>query len=93
MDSVATSGNNWGEIIYIFLYKQKNKTLRVHPLDKKSIHPFPIFNMPRNEVDTDLITNEPRKRKLTSYVTNKDNISADKDNMVKRMKRTMDPSK
>lgn len=47
--------------------------------------------MPRNEVDSSLITNEPRKRKLAPYVTNKDNISADKDEMVKRMKRTIDP--
>lgn len=47
--------------------------------------------MPRNEVDPSLITNEPRKRKLASYVTNKDNISADKDDVVKRMKRTADP--
>jgi hypothetical protein len=30
-------------------------------------------------------------RKLASYVTNKDNISADKDETVKRMKRTADP--
>ena len=28
--------------------------------------------MPRDEVDPSLITNEPRKRKLASYVTNKD---------------------
>ena len=47
--------------------------------------------MPRNEVDPSLITNEPRKRKLASYVTNKDNISADKDEMVKRIKCTIDP--
>jgi hypothetical protein len=49
--------------------------------------------MPRNEIDPSLITDEPRKRKLPSYVTNKDNISADKDETVKRMKRTHDPSK
>lgn len=47
--------------------------------------------MPRNEIDPSLITNQPRKRKLAPYITNKDNISADKDEMVKRMKRTMDP--
>ena len=47
--------------------------------------------MPQNEIDPSLITNEPRKRKLASYVTNKDNISADKDEMVKRMKCTIDP--
>ena len=49
--------------------------------------------MPRNEIDPSLITNEPRKRKLASYVTNKDNISADKEETVKRMKRTMGPGK
>ena len=47
--------------------------------------------MPQNEIDPSLITNEPRKRKLASYVTNKDNISANKCEMVKRMKRTVDP--
>jgi hypothetical protein len=50
---------------------------------------FPDLNMPRNEVDTSFITNEPRKRKLGSYVTNTDNISADKNEIVKRMKRTI----
>ena len=49
--------------------------------------------MPRNKIDPSLITDEPRKRKLASYVTNKDNISADKDETVKRMKHTMDPGK
>ena len=49
--------------------------------------------MPRNEIDPSLITDEPHKQKLASYVTNKDNISADKDEMVKRMKCTMDPGK
>jgi hypothetical protein len=47
--------------------------------------------MPRDEMDLSLITNEPRKRKLASYATNKDNISADKDETVKRLKRTVDP--
>ena len=47
--------------------------------------------MPRTEIDPSLITNEPRKRKLASYVTNKDNISADKDEIVKCMKCTIDP--
>ena len=51
--------------------------------------------MPRDEVDPSLITNEPRKRKLASYVTNKDNISADKEEIIKRMKHTsgFDPHK
>ena len=46
---------------------------------------------PRNEVDPALITSEPRKRKLASYATNKDNNSADKDETVKRLKRTVNP--
>ena len=45
--------------------------------------------MPHDEMDPSLITNEPRKRKLAAYVTNKDNISADKDDVIKRMKRTI----
>ena len=48
--------------------------------------------MPRDEIDPSLITDEPRKRKLAAYVTNKDNISADKEETVKRMKCTIDPS-
>lgn len=46
-----------------------------------------------DEVDTSLITMDRRKRKLPSYVTNKDNISADKEDMVKRMKHTINPSR
>jgi hypothetical protein len=48
--------------------------------------------MVRDEVDTSLITNDRRKRKLPSYATNEDNISADKNDVVKRMKHTSDPS-
>ena len=47
--------------------------------------------MPQDEIDSLLITNEFQKHKLASYVTNKDNISADKDETVKRMKHTADP--
>ena len=47
--------------------------------------------MPCNEIDPSLITNEPRKCKLGSYITNNDNISTDKDEIVKRMKCTIDP--
>ena len=47
--------------------------------------------MPRDEIDPSLITNEPQKHKLASYVTNKDNISAEKDETVKQMKCTADP--
>ena len=47
--------------------------------------------MPRNEIDPSLITTETRKRKLASYVTDKDNGSADKEETIKRMKRTIDP--
>jgi hypothetical protein len=49
--------------------------------------------MPRDEVDPSLITNDRRKRKLPSYATNKDNISADKEQTVKRMKQTMNSSR
>ena len=44
--------------------------------------------MARDEVDPSLITNDHRKCKLPSYATNSDNISADKDEIVKRMKHT-----
>lgn len=44
--------------------------------------------MARNEVDPSLITNDRRKRKLPSYATDNDNISADKEGVVKRMKLT-----
>ena len=42
-----------------------------------------------DEVDPSLITSNRHKRKLLSYVTNEDNISADKDEVVKKMKHTM----
>ena len=45
-----------------------------------------------DEVDLTLITNDRRKRKLGSYAKNKDNISADKDGIVKRMKITLNAS-
>ena len=48
--------------------------------------------MPRDKIDPSLITDEPRKHKLAAYVTNKDNISADKEETVKRMKHTIDLS-
>ena len=44
--------------------------------------------MAHNEVDPSLITDEPRKRKLPPYANNTDNISADKDEVVKRMRLT-----
>ena len=47
--------------------------------------------MARDEVDPSLITNDRRKRKLPSYGNNADNISADKDEVVKRMKFTSNP--
>ena len=50
----------------------------------------PFLSMPWNEIDPSLITNEPRKRKVAAYVTNTDNISADKDKTVKRLKHTVD---
>ena len=48
--------------------------------------------MARDEVDISLITSERRKRKLASYVTNKDNISADKAETVKQLKKTVNPA-
>jgi hypothetical protein len=45
--------------------------------------------MARDEVDLALILNDHRKRKLGSYATNEDNISADKEAVVKRMKLTI----
>ena len=51
----------------------------------------PSLNMAHDEVDASLIINEPRKRKLGSYVKNTDNTSADKEAVVKRMKHTINP--
>jgi len=45
--------------------------------------------MPRDDIDTSLITSERRKRKLTSYITNEDNASADKATYVKWLKETI----
>ena len=47
--------------------------------------------MPREEVDISAITNEPRKRTLSSYVHNQDNISGDRDQYVKRIKNAINP--
>ena len=47
--------------------------------------------MPQDEVDTSVITTEPRKRSLSSYVRNQDNISRDRDQYVKRIKQTVNP--
>ena len=44
--------------------------------------------MARDEVDTSLITHNRRKRELPSYANNDDNISAEKEEVVKRMKHT-----
>ena len=45
-----------------------------------------------DKVNPSLITNDCHKHKLPSYVTNNDNISADKNEVVKRMKHTLNPS-
>jgi hypothetical protein len=45
--------------------------------------------MPRDDVDSSLITSECCKRKLTSYITDDDNVSADKAMFVKRLKETI----
>jgi hypothetical protein len=49
------------------------------------------ITMAREEVDPSLITNDRRKRKLPPYANNPDNISADKEEVVKRMKLTSNP--
>ena len=41
-----------------------------------------------DKVDTSLITNDHRKCKLAPYANNPDNISADKEEVIKRMKLT-----
>jgi hypothetical protein len=64
----------------------KKKT--AHPSLIAAIHPI---TMPRDEVDISAITNEPRKRTLSSYVRNQDNISGDRDQYVKRIKQTVNP--
>ena len=44
--------------------------------------------MAHNEVDASLIVNEPCKRRIPSYITNDDNNSADKAELIKRLKMT-----
>ena len=61
-----------------------------YPATPNNTHPFTI--MARNEVDISLITNDRHKQKLPPYVTNEDNIPADKNEVVKRMKHTIKPS-
>ena len=41
--------------------------------------------MARDEVDASLIVNEPRKRRILSYITNDNNNSADKAELIKRL--------
>ena len=50
-----------------------------------AIHPY---TMPRDEVD---VSAEPRKRTLSAYICNQDNISRDRDQYVKRIKQTVIP--
>ena len=42
-------------------------------------------------MDASVITNEPRKRTLSSYIRNQDNISGDRDQYIKRIKQTVNP--
>lgn len=42
-------------------------------------------------MDPSFITTEPRKRTLSSYVHNQDNISGDRDQFVKRIKQVVNP--
>lgn len=46
--------------------------------------------MARDEVDPSLILTERRKRKVSSYVTNEDNGSADRADTVKRLRKTIE---
>ena len=71
--------------LYSSIYLQKKHY--IHPL-LAAIHPY---TMPRDEVDISAITNEPRKRTLSAYVRNQDNISGDRDQYVKRIKQTVNP--
>ena len=64
--------------------------------NKKKTYPFSDYRihritMPRDEVDPSTITNGPRKRTLSSYVRDQDNISGDRDQYVKRIKQTVNP--
>src|SRR5713101_5211640 len=54
-------------------------------------HSWP-HTMLHNDIDSSLITSKPRKQKLTSYITNEDNASADKATYVKRLKETINPT-
>src|SRR6266851_1936724 len=54
-------------------------------------HSWP-HTMPRDDIYSSLITSKPRKQKLTSYITNEDNASADKATYVKRLKETINPT-
>ena len=67
--------------------KKKNITI----YNNKHLPNIP-FTMARDEVDISLITNDRRKRKLPAYATDADNISADKNDVVKRMKVTSNPT-
>ena len=47
--------------------------------------------MPQDKVDSSFITNVPQKQTLSSYVCNPNNISGDRDQYVKRIKKTVNP--
>ena len=47
--------------------------------------------MPRDDVDPSIITNEPRKHTLSSYVRDQENISGEGDEYVKRIKQNVNP--
>ena len=40
---------------------------------------------PHDVVDSSLIVDQPRKQKMTSYVTNEDNVSVDRMETIKRI--------
>ena len=73
-------------ITTIYKYIQKKKTS--HLFCDSCIQPIA---MPRDEVDISAVTNKPRKRTLSSYVRNQDNISGDRDQYINRIKNTVNP--
>jgi hypothetical protein len=70
----------------VFTYLQA--TIKPHPYCDFCIHPI---SMPREEVDISASTKKPRKRTLSSYVHNPDNISGDRDQYIKRIEQTINP--
>jgi hypothetical protein len=54
-------------------------------------HSWP-HTMLHNDIDSSLITSKCHKQKLTFYITNEDNASADKATYIKQLKETINPT-